>query len=144
MNVEDAELRQAISVAESYRQRVEALSRQVQVLRVSLNEVSLASDALKAFKSAKDGDEIMVPIAANSFITVKVTPNRNVIVDVGSDISVEKDVDSAIGYMEANSAEISEALKKTMEALGESQDALNNLTAAIQNEYDARKQQQIQ
>ncbi len=144
MNVEDAELRQAISVAESYRQRVEALSRQVQVLRVSLNEVSLASDALKAFKNAKDGDEIMVPIGATSFITVKVTPNRNVVVDIGSDISVEKDVDSAIGYMDANNAEISEALKKTMEALGSSQEALNNLTAAIQNEYDARKQQQVQ
>ena len=61
--MEDAELRQAISVAESYKQRVEALSRQVQVLRVSLDEVTMASNALKAFKDAKDGDEIMVSFA---------------------------------------------------------------------------------
>ena len=144
MTVEDAELRQALSVAETYRQRVEALSRQVQVLRVSLNEVSLASDALKAFRDAEDGDEIMVPIGATSFITVKVTPNRNVVVDIGSDISVEKDVGSAIEYMNANNAEISEALKKTMEALKNSQEALDSLTAAIQDEYESRKQQQIQ
>ena len=136
MNVEDAELRQAISVAESYKQRVEALSRQVQVLRVSLDEVTLASNALKAFRDAKDGDEIMVPIGATSYITVKVTSNRNVVVDVGSDISVEKDANSAIEYMDANNAEISEALTKTMEALNESQNALNNLTAAIQQEYN--------
>ena len=142
--MEDAELRQALSVAETYRQRVEALSRQVQVLRVSLNEVSLASDALKAFRDAEDGDEIMVPIGATSFITVKVTPNRNVVVDIGSDISVEKDVGSAIEYMNANNAEISEALKKTMEALKNSQEALDSLTAAIQDEYESRKQQQIQ
>jgi len=140
--VEDAELRQAISVAESYKQRVEALSRQVQVLRVSLDEVTLASNALKAFRDAKDGDEIMVPIGATSYITVKVTPNRNVVVDVGSDISVEKDTNSAIEYMDANNAEISEALTKTMEALNESQNALNNLTAAIQQEYKARQQLQ--
>ena len=133
MNVEDAELRQAISVAESYKQRVEALSRQVQVLRVSLDEVTLASNALKAFRDAKDGDEIMVPIGATSYITV---------VDVGSDISVEKDANSAIEYMDANNAEISEALTKTMEALNESQNALNNLTAAIQQEYKARQQLQ--
>jgi prefoldin alpha subunit len=139
--VEDAELRQAISVAESYRQRVESLSRQVQVLRVSLDEVTMASEALKAFKNAKEGEEIMVPVGANSFITVKVTSNRNVVVDIGSDISVEKDSDSAIEYMGANIAEISEALKKTMEALGESQNALNNLTAAIQQEYSARQKQ---
>lgn len=140
--MEDAELRQAISVAESYKQRVEALSRQVQVLRVSLDEVTLASNALKAFRDAKDGDEIMVPIGATSYITVKVTPNRNVVVDVGSDISVEKDTNSAIEYMDANNAEISEALTKTMEALNESQNALNNLTAAIQQEYKARQQLQ--
>ena len=48
MNVEDAELRQAISVAESYRQRVESLSRQVQVLRVSLDEVTLRSGVSKS------------------------------------------------------------------------------------------------
>ena len=141
MNVEDAELRQAISVAESYKQRVEALSRQVQVLRVSLDEVTMASNALKAFKDAKDGDEIMVPVGATSYITVKVTSNRNVVVDIGSDISVEKDAASAIEYMDANNAEISEALSKTLEALGESQTALNNLTAAIQQEYSARQQQ---
>ncbi|MBR6205173.1 MAG: prefoldin subunit alpha [Candidatus Methanomethylophilaceae archaeon] len=141
MNVEDAELRQAISVAESYKQRVEALSRQVQVLRVSLDEVTMASNALKAFKDAKDGDEIMVPVGATSYITVKVTSNRNVIVDIGSDISVEKDAASAIEYMDANNAEISEALSKTLEALNESQTALSNLTAAIQQEYSARQQQ---
>ncbi|MBR4181554.1 MAG: prefoldin subunit alpha [Candidatus Methanomethylophilaceae archaeon] len=138
--MEDAELRQAISVAESYRQRVESLSRQVQVLRVSLDEVTMASEALKAFKDAKEGDEIMVPVGANSFITVKVTSNKNVIVDIGSDISVEKDSESAIEYMGANIAEISEALKKTMEALSDSQNALNSLTAAIQQEYSARQQ----
>ncbi len=139
--MEDAELRQAISVAESYKQRVEALSRQVQVLRVSLDEVTMASNALKAFRDAKDGDEIMVPIGATSYITVKVTPNRNVVVDVGSDISVEKDTNSAIEYMDANNAEISEALTKTLEALNESQTTLSNLTAAIQQEYAARQQQ---
>lgn len=139
--MEDAELRQAISVAESYKQRVEALSRQVQVLRVSLDEVTMASNALKAFKDAKDGDEIMVPVGATSYITVKVTSNRNVIVDIGSDISVEKDAASAIEYMDANNAEISEALSKTLEALNESQTALSNLTAAIQQEYSARQQQ---
>ena len=82
----------------------------------------------------------MVPVGANSFITVKVTSNKNVIVDIGSDISVEKDSESAIEYMGANIAEISEALKKTMEALSDSQNALNSLTAAIQQEYSARQQ----
>ncbi len=140
MNLEDNELRQAIAAMESYKERVEALSRQVQVLRVSLEEVTMSSDALKAFKNAKEGDDIMVPVGASSFITVKVTSNRNVVVGIGSNISVEKDIDDAIGYMDANNAEIAEALKKSAEALNEAQQALTTISNAVQQEYVNRQQ----
>lgn len=140
MNVEDNELRQAIAVMESYKERVEALSRQVQVLRVSLDEVNMASEALKAFKDAKEGDEILVPVGASTFIPVKVTANRSAVVGIGSNISVEQDVSDSVDYMEANAAEISEALKKSAEALNEAQTALTNLSAAVQQEYANRQQ----
>lgn len=140
MNLEDNELRQAIAAMESYKERVEALSRQVQVLRVSLEEVTMSADALKAFKNAKEGDEIMVPVGASSFITVKVTSNRNVVVGIGSNISVEKDIDDAISYMDANNAEIAEALKKSAETLNEAQQALTTISNAVQQEYVNRQQ----
>ena len=138
--MEDNELRQAIAAMESYRGRGEALSRQVQVLRVSLEEVTMSSDALKAFKNAKEGDDIMVPVGASSFITVKVTSNRNVVVGIGSNISVEKDIDDAISYMDANNAEIAEALKKSAETLNEAQQALTTISNAVQQEYVNRQQ----
>ena len=90
MNVNDDELRQAYAVMESYKERVEALSRQVQMLRVSLDEVTLASNSLKAFHEAKEGDEMMVPVGAQCLVTVKVTSKKNVIVGIGSNLSVEK------------------------------------------------------
>ena len=138
--MEDNELRQAIAAMESYKERVEALSRQVQVLRVSLEEVTMSADALKAFKNAKEGDDIMVPVGASSFITVKVTSNRNVVVGIGSNISVEKDIDDAISYMDANNAEIAEALKKSAETLNEAQQALTTISNAVQQEYVNRQQ----
>ena len=140
MNLEDNELRQAIAAMESYKERVEALSRQVQVLRVSLEEVTMSSDALKAFKNAKEGDDIMVPVGASSFITVKVTSNKNVVVGIGSNISVEKDIDDAISYMDANNAEIAEALKKSAETLNEAQQTLTTISNAVQQEYVNRQQ----
>ena len=120
---------------ESYKDRVEALSRQVQVLRVSLEEVSVTTEALKAFKDAEEGEEIMIPVGASSYITMKVTSNKNVVVGVGSNVSVEKDVDGAIEYMDANNAELAEAYKKAVEALNQSQQALADLNAAVQNGY---------
>ena len=126
---------------ESYKGRVEALNRQVQVLRVSLEEVTMTAEALNAFKNAKEGDEIMVPVGASSYITVKVTSNKNVVVGIGGNVSVEKDVDDAIKYMEANNAEISEAYKGTIEALNKAQQGLSELSAAIQEGYQELKDQ---
>jgi prefoldin alpha subunit len=139
VKVDDNELRQAMAAMETYKERVEALSRQVQVLRVSLDEVTMTAEALKAFQNAKEGDEIMVPVGASSFITVKVTSNKNVIVDIGGNISIEKGAEDAVAYMEANNAEISEALKKTADALNDAQATLNNLAGAVQQEYDNRR-----
>ena len=120
--MDDTELRQAIAMMESYKERVEALSHQVQVLRVSLDEVTMAGEALKAFKDAKEGDEILVPAGASTYIPVKVTGNRKVVVGIGSGISVEKDVSESV------------------EALNEVQNALTNITAAVQQEYSQRQQ----
>ncbi len=140
--MDDNELRQALAAMEVYKERVEALSRQVQVLRVSLQEVNVASEALKAFKDAKEGDEILVPVGASCFVTVKVTSNKNVLVGIGSGITVEKAPEDANGYMEANGAEISEALKKSVDALNEAQTALTSVSNAVQQEYMNRQQAQ--
>ena len=140
MIVDDNELRQALALMEAYKDRVEALTRQVQVLRMSLDEVSLALEAVKAFKDAKEGDEIMVPVGASCYIPVKVTANRTVITGVGSGISVQKTSDQSIDYLEGNTAEISEALKKSMEALNEAQQSLATMSDAVQQEYATRRQ----
>ncbi len=144
MNLNDDELRQMLALMENYKNRTEALSRQVTVLRSTLDEVNMAHESIKALIGAKEGDEIMVPIGASSFMTVKVASNKNIVVGVGSGISVEKTPEDASKYMEANSAELSEALKKTVDALQEVQQALTTVSEAVQVEYMNRQQGQVQ
>lgn len=140
MIVDDNELRQALALMDAYKERVEAMSRQVQVLRVSLDEVNLALESVKAFKDAKEGDEIMVPVGASCYIPVKVTGNRTVVTGIGSGISIQKTSEESIDYLDANSAEISEALKKSVDALNEAQQNLTAMSEAVQQEYAVRRQ----
>ncbi len=140
MIVDDNELRQALALMDAYKDRVEALTRQVQVLRMSLDEVSMALEAVKAFKDAKEGDEIMVPVGASCYIPVKVTGNRTVITGIGSGISIQKTSDESVDYLDKSSAEIAEALKKSIETLNESQQSLSAVSEAVQQEYAARRQ----
>ncbi len=140
MIVDDNELRQALALMDAYKDRVEALTRQVQVLRMSLDEVSMALEAVKAFKDAKEGDEIMVPVGASCYIPVKVTGNRTVVTGIGSGISIQKTSDESVDYLDKSSAEIAEALKKSIETLNESQQNLTAVSEAVQQEYAARRQ----
>ncbi|MBP5734606.1 MAG: prefoldin subunit alpha [Candidatus Methanomethylophilaceae archaeon] len=140
----DDELRQMLALMESYKNRTEALSRQVNVLRSTLDEVNMANESIKALLAANEGDEIMVPIGASSFMTVKVASNKNIVVGIGSNISVEKSPEDASQYMEANAAELTEALKKTVDALNEVQKALSTVSEAVQIEYMNRQQTPMQ
>ena len=136
----DDELRQMLALMETYKNRVEALTRQVNVLRSTLDEVNMANESVKALMEANEGDEILIPIGASSFMNVKVSSNKNIIVGVGSNISVEKTPEEASSYMSANAAELTEALKKTVDALNEVQQALSTVSEAVQMEYMNRQQ----
>jgi len=136
----DDELRQMLALMETYKNRVEALTRQAQVLRSTLDEVNMANTSIKALIDAKEGDEILVPIGASSFMNVKVTSNKNIVVGIGSGISAEKTPEDASKFMEANAAELSEALKKTVDAVQEVQQALTTVSEAVQTEYMNRQQ----
>lgn len=140
----DDELRQMIALMENYRTRTEALSRQVQVLRSTLDELNLANESIKALMDAKEGDEIMIPIGASSFMTVKVSSKKDIVTGIGSGISVEKSPEDASKFMDANVAEVTEALKKTVDALQEVQQALTTVSEAVQIEYANRQQTPIQ
>lgn len=144
MSLNDDELRQMLALMETYKNRVEALSRQVNVLRSTLDEVNMANESVKALMEANEGDEILIPIGASSFMNVKVSSNKNIIVGVGSNISVEKTPEEASSYMSANAAELTEALKKTVNALNEVQQALSTVSEAVQTEYMNRQQTPMQ
>lgn len=139
MVVNDDELRQALTVLDTYKMQLEALGGQAQLLQMSLEESMRARDTIESLKNAKEGDEILVPVGASSFVPAKVTSSKKAIVGVGNRMSVEKSLDEAVEYMKATVEEISEALKKANETMREIDNAARGLTVAVQQEYQRRQ-----
>ena len=135
----DDELRQALTVREAYMSQLDMLTQQVQLLQMSVEEAARARDTLKNLKDAKEGDEILIPIGAASFIPAKVSNTGKAVVGIGNRVSVEKSIDDAVAYMKSNVDEISAALKKAVETLNEVETAARNLTAAINQESQRRQ-----
>lgn len=135
----DDELRQAMAILESYNAQLESITRQVKFLQMSLEEVTRARESIRALNESKEGDEILLPVGASSFVPVKVTGQKKVVVGIGNRVSVEKSMAETMSFMEANGAELSEALKKAIATLNEVETMADNLTMAVQNEYRQRQ-----
>ena len=138
----DEELRQAARTLDSYNQQLENSSRQIRLLQASRDETVRASRTLEALADAKEGDEVLIPIGASSFVTVKVTDKKTAVVGIGNKISVDKEYSDAKDFMDRNSAEISDAIQKSVAAMQEIQQYTEDLAAAVQDEYRKRRMQQ--
>lgn len=136
----DDELRQALAALDAYKNQLAALTQQSQLLQMSYEETLSATQTLTSLINAKEGDEIMVPVGASSFVTAKVTSAPKAVVGVGNKVSVEKSLDDAVEYMKSNLAEITDALKKLNESMEEMDAAARNLSVAVQQEYQRRQQ----
>lgn len=140
MNMNDEEFQQAVTSFEVYKAQLDALSQQSNLFKLSLENIAMARDTLKMFAGSKEGDKILVPIGASSFITAVVTSEKKAIVGIGSKISVDMNLDEATAYMATNADEISEALRKLNETVQKINTEAKKLSLVIQQEYRRRQQ----
>ena len=136
----DGEFRQAMATLEAYKVQLDAMAQQSNFFKLSLEETLRARDTLKAFADAKDGDEILVPAGASSFVIATVTSKRKAIVGIGNKVSIDMDLDQAAEYMASSVTEVQEALKKLSDAIQEMNAKARELSLAVQQEYQRRQQ----
>ena len=137
----DEELRQAMQTLEAYNQQLENINRQARLLQNTRDDAVRATRTVQALIDAKPGDEILIPVGGSCLVTVQVSEKKKAIIGVGSKISVEKDFPEALEYLERTTQELSDAIQKTISAMQEIQGYVEELDAAIQQEYAARRPQ---
>ena len=136
----DDEFRQAMATLEAYKVQLDAMAQQLNFFKLSLEETLRARDTLKAFAEAKEGDEILVPAGASSFVMATVTSKRKAIVGIGNNVSVDMDLEEAAKFMADSVEEVQDALKKLNEAISEMNARARELSLAVQQEYQRRQQ----
>ena len=136
----DDEFRQAMATLEAYKVQLDAMAQQSNFFKLSLDETMRARDTLKAFAEAKEGDEILVPAGASSFVIATVTAKKKAIVGIGNNVSVDMDLTEAAKFMADSVEEVQEALKKLNEAINEMNARARELSLAVQQEYQRRQQ----
>ena len=136
----DDEFRQAMAALEAYKVQLDAMAQQSNFFKLSLEETMRARDTLKAFAEAKEGDEILVPAGASTFVIATVTSKKKAIVGIGNKVSIDMDLGQAADYMASSVEEVQEAIKKLNDAMQDMNAKARELSLAVQQEYQRRQQ----
>ncbi|RCV63622.1 prefoldin alpha subunit [Methanophagales archaeon] len=131
-----AEAQSLLLQLRQYQAQAEAITQELSFVGQALAEHEKAIETIKQLKNLKVGDELIVPIGANSLIYVSVSNIDTILVQIGGGISAEKDPDSSIVFLtekktqlEGTQREMAGTLQKMEQEAQKIQARLQELTS---------------
>lgn len=94
-----AEFQSLLLRLRQYQAQAEQKTQELLFVRQAMNEHEKAIETIKQLKKMKAGDELMVPIGANTSVYVTLSTTDKIIVRIGGGVSTEKDPDSSIEFL---------------------------------------------
>lgn len=86
-------------------QQIEQLSPQVEMLNQQNAELEISINAVKELGEIKKGNELLAPIAEGIFFRGELKDNEKLVVNVGSDVTVERTIPEVIHLLEGQKEE---------------------------------------
>ena len=130
----EQELGQALYVLEQYKAQAENLSRQRQMVMMSLEEHMRAKLTLSECSAAKEGTEILVPVGANAFITAKSQSPERVLIGIGADVIIEDSTKGAVEKLEESIRMLEDADKRICARIADIEQQSELLSAELEQE----------
>ncbi len=131
----EEKVRELISRIQLNQQRMEALQQQANLIQLSLNELDNALKALTTLEGKGEGQELLVPIGADSFVHARLAEPDKAIIGLGAGVSVEKSFADSRGIIQGRRSELEKVLLDTSGAIDQVTSELVRL------EQEARKYQ---
>ena len=106
-----------------------------------LREATGAIESIKSLNKKPDSDTL-VPVGMGTFVKTKISSNDKIVLNIGAGISIEKDSESAINYLEARIKEIEVAIQDTAakkhDAAAQLEQGKSQINQLIQAESQAK------
>ena len=102
-----------------YKNQMQGLSEEMSTIAATNHALITARETLENFDKLKENPEILVPIGAQSFAYAKVSDLKNVLVNVGANTLVKKDVPKALESISKQLAELEDARGKVEASMKE-------------------------
>ena len=129
---EQAELQSLLSQLRQYQAQIEQTTQELLFVRQATAEHDKAIETIKQLKKMKAGDELIVPIGANSSIYVTLSSTDKIIVMVGGGVSAEKDPDASMAYLTEKKTELETSQREIAGILQKMEQEAHRLQVQLQ------------
>ena len=98
-------------------QHIKQLQRQLEAVTQQLMELAATSSSLDEFKKISSGKDIFVPLSAGIFAKASIKDTSDLLVNVGANVAVKKDIDSTKKLIQGQMDEIRKIQKQMADEL---------------------------
>jgi prefoldin alpha subunit len=130
----EQEMSQALYVLEQYKAQAENLSRQRQMVMISLEEHMRAKLTITECAATKEGTEMLVPVGANAFLFAKVHTPDTVLLGIGADVIIEDSPNGAVEKLDESIRMLEDADKRICARIAEIEQQSAALSAELERE----------
>jgi len=113
---------------------VNALQSRLEIVRAAISEVTVAHDTIDGLKQLRDGDAVLVPVGAGSYIRMSIADSKNLVMGIGAGAAMEKNVESSVEDLKNRLQDLEKArtaiqqqLEQTLGRYQQDRDALEEI-----------------
>jgi len=111
-----------------------SLQSRLDIVRAAINEVTLAHNTLEGMQQMHDGDEALVPVGAGSYVRMKISDSKKLIMGIGAGVAMERDIAGSVVELKGRLEEMDKArtsiqqqLDQTLARYQQDREALEDL-----------------
>lgn len=132
----EQQLREDYTMLETAKAQLDGLMRQQQLIQLAVDEHVRARETIKQLAGGAPGDEVLVPLGAESYVHSKISENRDVVIGIGSGVSIKKSPDEAEKVLDGKIDELSRAFKSVADKAAQTEALIQELSEKVQAQME--------
>lgn len=131
----EAELREIVQHGEAVRQQAAAIEQQRDLVVELAGEARRSLATLEALATAKDGEELLVPLGAGAFVHARLAGSGRALASVGSGLHAEMPLEDARTRLAARVESLDQASTQLEKDLARMLEELQRVNAVVEQVY---------
>ena len=133
---DEGKFRADYAMLENAKAQLDALVKQQQLIQLAIEEHVRARETVRSLVKGAPGDDILIPVGADSYIHARISDNRDAVVGIGSATSIRRAPEEAEKILDSKIDDLSRAFKSVADRAAQTESYIQDLSEKVQQQYD--------